>query len=145
MTEKTDISYGIIPLFRNGNQCMSLLVHHTKGHWGFPKGHPKEGEDSIQTALREFYEETGITDCKILPGISFEDSYEYQDANGETIHKSVTYYLAVVHDPRVEVKMPDVTEAKWLDLNGVLDTATFEGSKKIIVDAQKYLHEQNLI
>ena len=32
-----------------------------KGWWGIPKGLPNEGEELLQTAIREFGEETGIT------------------------------------------------------------------------------------
>jgi len=38
-----------------------LLVYGKKSQkWGFPKGHMEKGETEEQTALREFYEETGI-------------------------------------------------------------------------------------
>src|SRR3989339_603014 len=104
-------SYGIIPLFRSGGQCMHLLIQHKKGHWGFPKGHPKEGEASFDTALRELHEETGINDCTILPGLSFSDTYTFTDEGGDVINKTVTYYLGAVHDPRVEVDDPSTEKA----------------------------------
>ena len=37
-----------------------LLVQHNAGHWDFPKGHIKENETEIQTAIREVKEETNI-------------------------------------------------------------------------------------
>jgi len=38
-----------------------LLVYGKKSQkWGFPKGHMEKGETEEETALREFYEETGI-------------------------------------------------------------------------------------
>ena len=39
-----------------------LLVYGKKSNkWGFPKGHNEEGETEIETATREFMEETGYT------------------------------------------------------------------------------------
>ena len=44
-----------------------LLVHGKKSQkWGFPKGHMEPGESEEETALREFYEETGIVLNKAL-------------------------------------------------------------------------------
>lgn len=39
-----------------------LLVYGKKSNkWGFPKGHSEHGETEIETATREFLEETGYT------------------------------------------------------------------------------------
>lgn len=37
------------------------FTHRDKGWWGIPKGQVEEGEELLQTARREFLEETGIT------------------------------------------------------------------------------------
>jgi 8-oxo-dGTP pyrophosphatase MutT (NUDIX family) len=56
-------SYGIIPVFKNEGSFHILLVKNSKGgHWGFPKGTPEKNEESIDTARRELFEETGIKD-----------------------------------------------------------------------------------
>ena len=143
--ERKEISYGIIPLFRNGEQCMQLLIHNKKGHWGFPKGKPEGNETGFETALRELHEETGISQCNLLPGISFTDAYKFTDPDGNIIDKSVTYYLGVVHDPRVEVQPAEVSEAEWLDMDMAIGRATFDGSKEIVKNVQAYLHSVNLI
>lgn len=44
-----------------------LLVHHNLGHYGIPKGHVEFGETDEETALREFFEETGIS-ASIIDG-----------------------------------------------------------------------------
>lgn len=142
---RNEQSYGIIPLFRSGGQCMHLLVRHKKGHWSFPKGHSKDGESSFDTAIRELHEETGIADCTILPGISFSDTYMFTDEAGDTVNKTVTYYLGVVHDPRVDVHDDGVDEAQWLDPTSAEGMASYDSDKRIIDNVQKYLHSQNLI
>ncbi len=54
-------------LFFNNNiddirkQIISNTYTKQKNLWGFPKGHPEKNEQPIDTAKREFFEETGIT------------------------------------------------------------------------------------
>ena len=52
-----------------------LLLHQTKsGTWSFPKGRMEAGEDELQTAMRELYEETGLV-ADPVPG--FREEYTY--------------------------------------------------------------------
>ena len=50
---------GII-LFNEKEQKYFLVYGRKSNKWGFPKGHMEEGETEKETALREFYEETGF-------------------------------------------------------------------------------------
>lgn len=54
-------SCGVIPYRWNGAQKEYLIVLQTNNCWSFPKGHMEAGETETQTALRELYEETGLT------------------------------------------------------------------------------------
>jgi bis(5'-nucleosidyl)-tetraphosphatase len=67
MQEEIYSSFGVIPLFKTPTgDFLFCVVHHASGHWGFPKGHPNQGESERETALRELNEETGIANCDIL-------------------------------------------------------------------------------
>jgi 8-oxo-dGTP pyrophosphatase MutT (NUDIX family) len=44
----------------NKHRQVLLVQGAETGKWSFPKGHLEKGESPIQTALREFYEETGL-------------------------------------------------------------------------------------
>lgn len=60
-----DKSIGVIPFHKDTTGALYFcVVHHSGGHWGFPKGHTKEGEEELETALRELREETGINEVK---------------------------------------------------------------------------------
>ncbi len=54
-------SCGVIPYrLRNGKREYLVLMQ-TNGSWSFPKGHMEPGETETETALRELYEETGLS------------------------------------------------------------------------------------
>lgn len=65
-----------------------LLVYGKKSQkWGFPKGHMEIGETTQQTALREFYEETGYE----LQNVSLDKTF---------IVKNNTYFLTTIKDEK---------------------------------------------
>jgi predicted NUDIX family NTP pyrophosphohydrolase len=62
------LSAGIL-LYRIKNHSIEVLLAHSggpffakkdEGHWSIPKGEPDSGEELIDTARREFFEETGL-------------------------------------------------------------------------------------
>ena len=57
-------SCGVLPYREvNGNWEFLLVYESYSRCWSLPKGHMERGETEIQTALRELYEETGLTAC----------------------------------------------------------------------------------
>ncbi|WCJ58788.1 NUDIX domain-containing protein [Fontisphaera persica] len=53
------------------------------GYWSIPKGEVHEGEDLLATALREFYEETGIA---VPPTAEFVPLGHIQQKGGKIVH-----------------------------------------------------------
>ena len=45
--QRSDYSFGIIPIRYVDKRVEFLLIKHQLGHWGFPKGHP-EGSETAQ-------------------------------------------------------------------------------------------------
>lgn len=66
-----------------------LLVHpggpyfaaKDEGVWSIPKGQPERGEDLLQTACREFEEETGVT-----PNGTFIPLHPIRQKGGKIVH-----------------------------------------------------------
>lgn len=90
MTTK-NLSAGLLMYRRQPNASFGLqffLVHpggpyftqKNKGWWGIPKGLPNEGEELLQTALREFGEETGI-----MPAPPFMPLESIKQKGGKTV------------------------------------------------------------
>ncbi|HRX63739.1 MAG TPA: NUDIX domain-containing protein, partial [Candidatus Absconditabacterales bacterium] len=105
---KKDYSYGIVPIYVNERGENEFLVIHQKtkhgSYWGFPKGHMEKGENEIQAAKRELYEEVGIKDIEILENKSFETQYFFEE-NGEKIDKTSKYWIGLVDNKDVKNKL----------------------------------------
>ena len=88
-----------------------LLLHQTKsGTWSFPKGRMEAGEDELQTALRELYEETGLV-ADPVPG--FREEYTYlSDPDTE---KTVVLFLTEAGEDPVTPEEGAIDEIAWLD------------------------------
>ncbi len=126
MTEET--SYGIIPLRLEDDEWEVLLVQHKNGgHWGFPKGHPEEGESPKETAERELTEETALQVTEYLPEHQLTEHYSFE-RGGETVGKTVHFFHALVHE-ELALDQSELLSAKWLPLEELLSYATFPEEK----------------
>ncbi|MFH1956401.1 MAG: NUDIX domain-containing protein [Patescibacteria group bacterium] len=136
MQKKSDNSYGIIPVFKKDNgEYLFLIVLHSEGrHWAFPKGHPLQNEAPIDTAKRELYEETGITDCVIPENITFEENYSFEQ-DGRKINKTVTYFLGFTDNQKIETSKEfdqEISENRWVDYDEALRLITYDEAKEML-------------
>ena len=83
------ISYGLL-MYKINNQRLFVFIAHPggpyfknkqEGYWTIPKGEPLENENPLNTAQREFTEETGI-----LPQSPFIDLGEIKQKGGKRVH-----------------------------------------------------------
>lgn len=134
-----DFSYGIVPLLQTeDNTVLFLLIKHQVGHWAFPKGHAEGDETPIQSAQREFEEETGVTNYTVDETIHFEEQY-YPTKNGQVLNKTVTYFPAWVQDRRVIPQVSEIANYAWLPYTEALQRMTFPPGKKLLRQVKKYL------
>ena len=135
---KKDFSYGLVPMYKDGDKVEFLLTQHIEGHWAFPKGHAEGKESPLETAQREFEEETGIVQYQVDESKIFQEEY-YPQQDGEVLHKTVIYYPAWVSDKKVVIQEEVVTDYGWFEYKEALNKITFSGSKKILRKVKKYL------
>lgn len=95
MAERTAVSAGAIILREMEGELKIALAQHQNSSktWVLPKGHVEAGETIEQAALREIYEETGLTNIQLLKhlGSILRESVK---ENGDIVQKTIHYYLA---------------------------------------------------
>jgi bis(5'-nucleosidyl)-tetraphosphatase len=123
-------------IYRGENENLEFLIisHNSDGHWGFPKGHVEEGENEEETALREIYEETGLTVA--LKG-DFRTSIEYP-IKQETM-KEVVFFLAKTKDQDVNIQLEELQDYKWANFKDAREMVTYESSKEVLDEAYKFV------
>ena len=113
LPSQTDVvqAAGGLVVRRQGGLLEIVVVHRPVQHdWSFPKGKLEPGENLETAALREVWEETGMT-CDLL---RFIGHTEYVDRKGRP--KTVAYWIMAAgggfFSPNEEVD-----ELRWLSLD----------------------------
>jgi bis(5'-nucleosidyl)-tetraphosphatase len=134
----TDQAFGIVPIFRQSDTDQFLLIQHQAGHWGFPKGHAEARETEIETACREFEEETGIAAYQLIDSPAFVESYRLFKKS-KTIDKTVIYFIAFVQSLTVNYQEKEIRDYVWLTYPAALERLTFVQSKQLLIQVRQYL------
>lgn len=112
--------------------CGAVVVRETSGgwrtlmlrayrNWDFPKGIREDGESSLEAAIREIGEETGIDDLEFVWGEKYMDTGPYSRG------KVARYYLAATRLERIvmgispETGQPEHHEARWMSFDEAYD------------------------
>lgn len=136
-------SFGVVPVYRFGDQLKFLVVRHNVGHWSFPKGHPEGNETEIESALRELREETGINQVKLVSNWEASERYQFKGhGSGEIIHKTVKYFLGWVGDPTVTILEEELQDYRWVTPTEAVGLISFPAARGVLKQALAYL-EQN--
>ena len=96
-------SAGVIPFRIEADGSLSFLILHSatvrnpRARWEFPKGGMEPGETPLQTAAREFLEETNLCEWSFREGFERNLTYTYV-RRGRKVLKNVMYYVAEVYD-----------------------------------------------
>ena len=111
-----------------------------EGTWALPKGLVDAGESPAATALREGYEETGVT-ARLGPKLG-DVRYVYT-WEGERVFKIVSFYLAHAVSGRIGV-LPagmevEVAEARWLRLDEAPRLLAYRGERQMAERAREAL------
>lgn len=108
------------------NKKVLLVYEKNRNFWGFPKGHMEEGENEIQTALREVKEEVGLE-----VEIDEEKRYTLNYIIRDEIDKTTVLYIATPKSEEIIMQESEIENIKWCDFDEALNTLTFENWKEM--------------
>lgn len=121
--------YGII-IFTS-DMKNTIIVESRKGKYGFPKGHLEKGETPNECALRELFEETGITNNQI----ELSDMVFFEKNHQEK--KVIGYYFAHPINDLELLNLPlkfnhtEINDAKWVKFDDFYQQILFDLDDKI--------------
>ena len=123
-------SCGVLPYRVNNVEKEFLLVYeHFSQCWSLPKGHMEAGETEVQTALRELFEETGLTaelDTSKTATIEYPIS--------PIARKQVIFFLGRV-DGTPAPRLGEIENCRWVkaeELKDYLFADTVEACTKLL-------------
>jgi 8-oxo-dGTP pyrophosphatase MutT (NUDIX family) len=100
--------------------------------WTLPKGTPKTGETTEETALREVTEETGLK-VRITGPL---DSIEYFFVqSGTRIHKTVHYFMMEPTGGDLARHDHEFEDVRWIRFSDAAATLTFETERALVARA----------
>ena len=123
-------SCGVLPYrIVNGQREFLLVFEAYSKCWSLPKGHMEAGETEEQTALRELFEEAGLT---ATLDTSRTASIQYPISS--FARKEVVFYLGKVNGVP-KVRDGEIDKFKWVsagELKDYLFPDTFEACQKLL-------------
>ena len=132
-------SCGMIIFRKEESLLKVLMVHHTQGHWGFPKGHVEEGETETETAIRETLEETGV---KAMVVGDFREVLTYYVK--DNVLKDVVFFIGESESDDIVPQLTEVSEASFVEINQAIKLIEHDDVKEVLKKAISY-YQDNLI
>ncbi|MDP3953373.1 MAG: NUDIX domain-containing protein [bacterium] len=101
---KKETSAGLIVYRQTKEGPKFLVMYHRGSYWNFPKGHIEQGEKSLEAALRETTEETGLLekDLRVKRNFKAHERYQFKAPKGK-VDKTVVLYLAETKIEEIKV------------------------------------------
>jgi 8-oxo-dGTP pyrophosphatase MutT (NUDIX family) len=129
-----EISCGAVvyKMLQNGSPAFLLVSSKRNSKWGFPKGHVENGENEIETATREIFEETGIKKLKFVENFRQEDVYLIKGVKGYLVEKHSVYFLALALKDALNFDESEISKLEWVDIKKAQEVLPFDNQKKII-------------
>ena len=108
-----------------------------------PKGLVDPGEKAAETALREVYEETGITADLVTKLGDIKYVYTRAWGDGQRVFKIVSFYLMKYRSGRINEIAPEmrieVARARWVVLEDASTLLAYKGEKQMVQRALEYV------
>ena len=140
-----EVSAGGFVLDRSGRRPKAALIarRDRRGRlvWSLPKGHLEAGETPETAAVREVFEETGITGT-ILASLGTIDFWFMAD--DRRIHKTVHHDLLEAQDVVLSDADAEVTEVAWVPLDEVAARLRYADERRLVDRVREALEDAGL-
>ena len=110
---RKEISAGGVVYRRQDGDLQIQLIQDRYGKTSLAKGKMEAGETVEQTALREIWEETGITGRIVAPVDII--AYQYNHAEYGIVDKEVHYYLVEAAEGQLKAQVEEINGVDWYD------------------------------
>jgi 8-oxo-dGTP pyrophosphatase MutT (NUDIX family) len=142
---KKQVVAGFVIFRRTTEGTKFLLLYRRGSYWNFPKGHFKPGERTIDAALRELEEETGIkkSELRIIPNFRAYERFQFRVEN-ERIFDTVILFLAETHKAEIQIIPREHSGYAWFlprDAMNVIGKK-YEDTRKVLRQANLFLAER---
>lgn len=137
---KRQFSAGIVTYIKNDQAIEYLLLHYPNGYWDLPKGKIEKGESKEEAAMRELFEETGLS-ANIKPGFQTELNYFFKEA-GEPVNKDVYFFVGQTNSKQVRLSHEHIGYV-WLSFEKALKQLTYQNAKDTLTKAHEFLVEHD--
>ena len=111
-----------------------LVVSQHGTSWSLPKGHIDPGENALEAARREIYEESGVRDLELIRELGTYERHKIGVNGGEDCSelKAITMFLFRTKEKSLRPVDPDNPEAKWVERAKVAPLLTHEKDKEFV-------------
>ena len=113
-----EISAGIIVYRRTEEGVKFLLLYHGHSYWNFAKGKIESEEKSLEAALRETEEETGISarDLRLDQTFQAHERFVFRRGTNQ-IYKTVIFYLAEARTEKIVISTREHSGYGWFSMS----------------------------
>ena len=134
---KTRTAGGVV----TNDQGKVLVVNQRGTSWSLPKGHIDPGEDALEAARREIYEESGLLELQLVRELGTYERYKI-GVNGGDDHrklKAITMFLFRTSETRLKPVDPENPEARWVEKEKVAQLLTHKKDKNFFRAVERSL------
>ena len=131
MKANQTLSAGGIVLDKKGRV---LIVNQNNDSWSFPKGHINFGEETLNAARREIYEESGLQNLEFVRSLgSYKRHKMVGGLNDRSEIKKIHMFLFKTDQEKLKPIDPNNPEAVWVDREKVTEVLTIPKDKKFFL------------
>ncbi|MFH0875744.1 MAG: NUDIX domain-containing protein [archaeon] len=131
--KKTKTTGGVVI----NNEGLILVVNQNNNSWSLPKGHINTGEDEINAAKREIYEESGIKieNLSLIKKLGSYKRYKIglDGSDDKSELKEIALFLFKTQQHKLSPIDPDNPEAMWIKKEEVAKLLTHRKDKEFFI------------